>query len=355
MEMFFSVGGGCFLEANPVRPVSVQGCVEDPHVVQTLPILIVHAHSSCNCRCVMCDIWKTRDTQRFGVRDLELQLDSIRRLGVRWVVFSGGEPLMNPELPELCAILQEQGIRLTLLSTGLLLKNYAPSVAANFDDVIVSLDGPPQVHDAIRRVEGAFGLLQAGICALRGMRKDMSITARCTIQKANHNRLLETARSAKLLQLKSISFLAADLTSSAFNRSVIWPTSRQMEIGLSLSESLALEDQLEALIRDSGKELGAGFIAESPAKLRRIARHFRVQLGLESAESPVCNAPWTSAVIEADGMIRPCFFHRSIGNLRETTLEAVINGTEGLKFRKSLNIASDSICRNCVCSLNYRP
>jgi len=136
---------------------------------------------------------------------------------------------------------------------------------------------------------------------------------------------------------------------------LIWPTSRQAEIGLSLLESRVLDDQIETLIRDSKEEFDAGFIAESPAKLRRIARHFRVQLGLESAESPVCNAPWTSAVIEADGEIRPCFFHQSIGNLRNASLEAILNGAKGLHFRKSLDIATNSVCRNCVCSLNYRP
>ena len=303
----------------------------------------------------MCDIWKTRETKQFAVRDLEPQLESIRRLGVRWIVFSGGEPLMNPELPQLCSILQEAGIRLTLLSTGLLLKRFARNVATSFNDVIVSLDGPQAIHDAIRRVDGAFRLLEAGICALREMRGEMWITARSTVQKANHKYLVETARAAQLLQLNGISFLAADLTSSAFNRPLIWPTSRQAEIGLSLSEAALLEDQIETLIRDSEKEFGAGFVVESPEKLRRIARHFRVQLGLESAESPVCNAPWTSAVIEVDGEVRPCFFHQSIGNLRKLSLAAILNGPEGLNFRKSLDITTNSICRNCVCSLNYGP
>jgi MoaA/NifB/PqqE/SkfB family radical SAM enzyme len=155
--------------------------------------------------------------------------------------------------------------------------------------------------------------------------------------------------------LNGISFLAADLTSSAFNRPLIWPTSRQAEIGLSLSELGVLEDQIETLIRDSEEEFGAGFVAESPEKLRRIARHFRVHLGLESGESPVCNAPWTSAVIEADGEVRPCFFHPSIGNLRSASLEAILNGAKGLNFRRSLDITANAICRNCVCSLNYRP
>jgi Fe-coproporphyrin III synthase len=302
----------------------------------------------------MCDIWKTRESKIFGVHDLLPQLDSIRRLGVRWIVFSGGEPLMNSELPQLCAILQGEGIRLTLLSTGLLLRKYAETVATSFDDVIVSLDGPPSIHNAIRRVEGAFGLLQNGIRAVRQVRPDMRITARSTVQKLNHGHLLETARSAKLLELNGISFLAVDLTSPAFNRALVWPAGRQAEIGLSAAELSELETSIESVISCAEDEFGAGFIAESPEKLRRIVRHFQAHLGLERSQSPECNAPWVSAVIEADGAVRPCFFHRPIGNLNGSTLEAVINGVKGREFREKLNIPNDSICRNCVCSLNYR-
>ena len=302
----------------------------------------------------MCDIWKTRDQKKIGVREIKAQLESIRRLGVRWIVFSGGEPLMNPELPEMCALLRAEVIRLTLLSTGLLLKKCAAEVAENFNDVIVSLDGPRNTHDGIRRVPGAFDLLHEGIRALRNMRPDIKITARSTVQKANHGHLMETVHAAKELQLDGISFLAVDVTSTAFNRSSVWPLSRQTEIGLSLAELGVLENEIESLIAVSGRDFQPGFVAESPQKLRRLARHFRAQLGLAEAESPLCNAPWVSAVIEADGSVRPCFFHPSIGNLSGTTLEAVINGHEGRGFRGALDVANNPVCRNCVCSLNYR-
>ncbi len=336
------------------RLTSIEEVVDDTGGLSALPVLVVHAHSSCNCRCVMCDIWKTKEAKIFRMRDLERQLESIRRLGVRWIVFSGGEPLMNPELPQICAALRREGIRLTLLSTGLLLKKTAAAVAESFDDVIVSLDGPREIHDMIRRVEGAFALLETGIRALRDVPSDMPITARTTVQQANHRSLLETARLASKLSLDGISFLAVDVTSTAFNRALAWPQSRQAEIGLSVPELTALEKEIARLIRASQEEFAAGFIAESPGKLWRIARHFRSQLGLESSESPVCNAPWVSAVIEADGTVRPCFFHAPIGNLQGTTLEAVVNGAKARQFRQTLDIPNDSICKNCVCSLNYR-
>jgi Fe-coproporphyrin III synthase len=342
------------LEFITEKAAAIRRTPDDPTFVQGLPVLVVHAHSSCNCRCLMCDIWKTRSGKSFKLHDLEPHLASIRRLGVRWLVFSGGEPLLNPELPKMCAILREEKIRLTLLTTGLLLQKNAAEVAASFDDVIVSLDGPLKIHDAIRRVDGAFSLVRAGVKALRQRRSDFRITARTVVQKANHCHLLETVHAARDLELNAISFLAADLTSTAFNRPLVWPVARQEEVGLSLLELGTLETEIESLIRDASRERECGFIAETPEKLRRIARHFRVHLGLKTAESPVCNAPWASAVIETDGAVRPCFFHPPFGNLREQSLESIINGKTARNFRAGLDIPSNPICNRCVCSLHYR-
>ncbi len=327
---------------------------EAAHVVKTLPVLVVHAHTSCNCRCVMCDIWKTRPGKAFQARDLEPHLASIRRLGVRWLVFSGGEPLLNPDLPVLCTMLRDQKIRLTLLTTGLLLEKNADEVASSFDDVIVSLDGPPAIHDAIRRVPGAFAKIEAGVQALRERRSASRITARTVVQKANHRLLRKTMRAAKEMKLNAISFLAADLTSTAFNRPLVWPIARQDEVGLSLPEIGALEDEIELLIQENDQNQDCAFVMETPEKLRRIARHFRVHLGLEPAESPICNAPWTSAVIETDGAVRPCFFHPPFGNLGEQSLGTIINSQAARDFRAELDVPNNPICQRCVCSLNYR-
>jgi MoaA/NifB/PqqE/SkfB family radical SAM enzyme len=326
----------------------------EQHRVTQLPVLVLHAHSSCNCRCVMCDIWKTKDSHAFQSADLQPQLESIRQLGVRWVVLSGGEPLLNNEWPQLCSLLRREGIRLTLLTTGLLLARHAAQVAELFDDIIVSLDGPEQIHDAIRRVDKAFALLQRGVDAVRKQRSSLKITARATIQKANHAHLRETLAAAKQLNLNGVSFLAADLTSEAFNRPLGWSTNRQSEVALTVEEVAILETEIACLITENREDLDSGYIAESPEKLRRIARHFRAHLGLDRSQSPRCNAPWTSAVMETDGTVRPCFFHPPIGNIHHSSLEEVINGWEALTFRSRLDIPTNSICQRCVCSLNYR-
>src|ERR1035441_8858387 len=80
------------------KTLEMQACSEAArraHLIQELPILVILPHSRCNCRCLMCDIWRIRQIREITAADLEPHLASLRKLKVRWVVFSGGEPLMH--------------------------------------------------------------------------------------------------------------------------------------------------------------------------------------------------------------------------------------------------------------------
>ena len=321
-------------------------------VLDSLPVLILYPHSRCNCRCVMCDIWKTDSTREISSAELERHGEDIARLRVEWVVFSGGEPLMHSDLFRLCRFLRERKIRTTLLSTGLLIERYANQIADYLDDVIVSLDGPPEIHDAIRRVPGAFHRLAAGVAALHKRNADFAVSARSTVQSANCAHLRATVEAARSLGLKSLSFLAADVTSEAFNRPGIWNSERQNNVALAPSQISELENEVEALVAagESGR-----FVAETPEKLRRIVDHFRAHLGLLRPVAPRCNAPWVSAVLESDGVVRPCFFHRPIGTVANgASLLDVLNGPEAISFRLNLDVSTNTMCRRCVCSLNWK-
>jgi MoaA/NifB/PqqE/SkfB family radical SAM enzyme len=207
------------------------------------------------------------------------------------------------------------------------------------------------LHNRIRRVPDAFETLALGVRQLRRLRPDISVKARCTIQKLNHRFLCDTAASAQELELNGISFLAADVSSTAFNRSSSWSSARQAQVALDASEVQELDAEIQRLIEQSSQHSNPGFIAESPQKLRRIVQHFRACLGQAEATAPRCNAPWVSAVIEASGDVRPCFFHRPLGNTHDRSIHEILNSTEALQFRANLDIATDPICRNCVCSL----
>ncbi len=322
------------------------------HEIRTLPVLVLFPHNRCNCRCVMCDIWRIREIREITARDLEPHLDSFRALKVRWVVFSGGEALMHSDLATLSRLLRVEGIRLTLLTAGLTLEANAPLVVEYLDDVIVSLDGPPEIHDSIRRVPKAYDRLARGIRSLRKLRPEINVSGRCTVQKANVQHLRQTIWTARQLNLNSISFLAADMTSEAFNRPGGWTPEHQGGIALNAREVEELDREIETLIREHSRDIDMGFVAENAEKLRRIVLHFRAHLGQVRPTAPRCNAPWVSAVIEADGTLRPCFFHRALGNIHDKPVREILNSSEAIAFREQLDIPNNPICQRCVCSLH---
>jgi MoaA/NifB/PqqE/SkfB family radical SAM enzyme len=108
---------------------------------------------------------------------------------------------------------------------------------------------------------------------------------------------------------------------------------------------------VEQLIEEHQADMESGFVVENAGKLRRIVQHFRAHLGQGENVAPRCNAPWVSAVIEASGDVRPCFFHPVLGNIHRQSFNDIINGREALSFRASLNVARNDTCKRCVCSL----
>jgi Fe-coproporphyrin III synthase len=325
-------------------------------VITSLPIVILMPHSACNCRCVMCDIWKdNQNLRQLTEDDVSALLVSLKKFGTRQVVMSGGEALLNPKFFKLCEIFRSQNIKISLLSTGLALKKNADQIWRWVDDVIVSLDGNEEIHDQIRNIPYAYQKLKEGVQAIKAVDPKFKITGRSVIHKLNFRHWSSIIDSAKEIGLDQISFLPADVSSHAFNRDILWSDSRQHEILLEESELPDLKTAVEDLIHNYQRELESRFIAESPDKLRKIHSYYAAFYQHNPFPYKKCNAPWVSTVIEADGTVRPCFFHPPIGNIKQNSLDKILNSVDSIRFRKQLDIDTDSTCMKCVCYLNLRP
>lgn len=317
-----------------------------------IPVVTLMPHSRCNCRCVMCDIWKANSRgASLSLEAVEKLILDFRELGVSWVALSGGEALMHPNLWALCAALKRLPLKITLLSSGLLLAKHAADIARWCDEVIVSLDGAQATHDRIRGVENAFAKMVEGVAALRRERPGFPVAARSVVQRGNFRELPSIVVAARAAGLDHVSFLAADLSSTAFNRPEGWDGTRSGEVGLSAEESEELAMRIEELIRLHRDDIASRFIRESPARLRRIVAHSRAANGLAPPPKVSCNAPWVSTVIEADGSVRPCFFHPPLGHVAEGSLAEILNSPRARAFRGALDMDRDPVCRACVCTL----
>ncbi len=324
--------------------------------ITQLPILILFPHSRCNCRCLMCDIWRATTRDELAADDVAGWLAEWRALGVRRVVLSGGEALLHAQLWQLCDHLRGAGMGITILSTGLLLRRHAAELVRRCDDVVVSLDGPQPIHDSIRNVPRAYARLAEGVAAVKAADPRVSVSARCTVQRNNFLHLRAVVAAAHALGLDRISFLAADVSSEAFNRPGGWDDTRTGQVALEPGDLPLLAAELDALEAEYAADFASGYIAESPLKLRRrLHQYYAALLGQADIAANSCNAPWVSSVIEADGTVRPCFFQPALGNIYQSEgLAAILNSPEAIAWRQGLDQRRDAICRTCVCTLSLR-
>ncbi|HYM93493.1 MAG TPA: radical SAM protein [Chitinophagaceae bacterium] len=324
--------------------------------ITALPIVILMPHSACNCRCVMCDIWKdNQHLKQLMENDILDLLSSFKHFGTRQVVMSGGEALLNPNFFRFCEILKKENIKITLLSTGIILKKHATKVIEWVNDIIVSLDGDETTHDQIRNISGAYNKLKEGVHAIKSLKPRYKITGRSVIHRLNFRKWKNIIAAAKGIGLNQISFLPADVSSHAFNREVLWSNARQHNILPEKEELPELKNIIENIINDYQQDFENRFIEERPEKLRKIHDYYAAFYGLNSFPYKKCNAPWVSAVIEADGTVRPCFFHTALGNIHQKKFSDILNSNIAINFRKNLDIDTNNTCKKCVCYLNLPP
>jgi MoaA/NifB/PqqE/SkfB family radical SAM enzyme len=313
--------------------------------VSRLPLVTLYLTERCNSRCVTCDYWRT-GRENLTLAALERMLPSLHALGTRVALLSGGEPLLNPEWRAIAAALAAHDIDLWLLTSGLSLFKHAPVVAATFQRLTVSLDGTnPSTYRAIRGLD-AFEAVTAGIRAAAGA--GLAPGLRVTLQKSNYRELPRFVRLARDLGAGEISFLAVDVHNPhAFGRDSAFPSGLALD-GADLDAFSLLLDEVE---RELADEFASGFIAESPAKLRRLHAYFAALLGRGPLPPVRCNAPEFSAVIGVRGEVSPCFFIPGPAAAPGWSLEAALDAPDMRALRAVIHAGVRDECARCVCSL----
>jgi MoaA/NifB/PqqE/SkfB family radical SAM enzyme len=314
-----------------------------------LPILLYSPTSRCNSRCASCDWWRTDGSTDLRRDEVARLCRELPELGTKLVVFTGGEPLVREDVFALADLFRAQGVVLHLLTSGLALERQAEAVAEHFAAVIISLDG--HTRELYRRVRGVDGLeaVERGVQRLKQLRPEMPVRARSTLHRLNFRALPDLIDKATAMGLDQVSFLAADVSSGSFGRTVA-STAPDQGLLLDASEVQEFERVIEKALIHHASAIREGRVAERGDRLRNLARYYRAHRQEAPFPEVRCDAPWVSAVIEADGTLRPCFFQPPVGNIRTKTLSELLD-REMVRFRRGLDVACDATCRRCVCSL----
>ncbi|MUM64815.1 PTO1314 family radical SAM protein [Acidianus infernus] len=147
-----------------------------------LPVIAGHKLLySCNLKCKMCPFWRRKDEKLLTLEEERMMLRKLSELGVIFMGFEGGEPLLRKDLPE---ILKESHERFhtSLVTNGLLLKARFNEIKKYLDYLFVSLDGIGETHDEIRGVKGSFNKTLEGI---KIAKEEVSLAISTTLTREN--------------------------------------------------------------------------------------------------------------------------------------------------------------------------
>ncbi|TAE04414.1 MAG: radical SAM protein, partial [Bacteroidetes bacterium] len=93
----------------------------------------------CNASCAFCDIWE-RPSPYITVESVRENLPHLKRLGVKVIDFTGGEPLLHRQMPEILQIAKDMGFITTLTTNALLYPKLAERLRGLVDMLHFSLD-----------------------------------------------------------------------------------------------------------------------------------------------------------------------------------------------------------------------
>jgi len=107
----------------------------------------------CNAKCSFCDIWE-KPSPYITLKDVEANFKDLKRLGVKVIDFTGGEPLLHREIDKILALAKEMGFITTVTTNCLLYPKWAEKIKGLVDMLHFSLDSSNrEEHNKSRGVE----------------------------------------------------------------------------------------------------------------------------------------------------------------------------------------------------------
>jgi len=228
-------------------------------------------------------------------------LADLRTLGFKIVIFSGGEPLLRPDVYELIAYASSLGLVSVLGTNGTLIDiDCAKALKkSGLKRAGISLDAVvPEIHDEFRQVKGSWDKAVAGIenCKLAGL----EVQVHTTVTKKNISEVLSISKFAQKIQAKAhhIFFLVA--------------TGRGKQIDNIIPAADEYEILLEQLL-ERQKFTSFELKPVCAPQFMRIARQKNIPLRFQKG----CLAGISYACILPDGQVHPCpYLPLNLGNIR---------------------------------------
>lgn len=152
----------------------------------------------CNSKCGFCNIWsneKYRDLKEQSLEEIKQNLLALKKLGVKFIDFTGGEPLLSENLIEALKFAKKLNFITTVTTNTILYPHFAEKLKGLVDSLVFSFDSPyRQAHDRVRGVKCYDSFIQSLETAKKIQQK---VTLLHTITDENVHELDEIIKFAQ--------------------------------------------------------------------------------------------------------------------------------------------------------------
>jgi Fe-coproporphyrin III synthase len=328
------------------------------------PVVVWNITRRCNLRCVHCYAHATEESHKNELsteQGFEL-IDDLSDFGVPVLLFSGGEPLVRKDLPDLARYAVQKGMRAVISTNGTLIGESTAKTlkAIGLSYVGISLDGMEEINDRFRGVKGSFRAAMEGIrnCQAAGIK----VGLRFTINRFNVDEIPKIFNLIEEMDIPRVCFyhlvyagrgsklVEEDLTHDESRAAVdlIMDYTRQLHDKGKPKEVLTVDNHAD------GPYLYMRLLKEDPERAQEVLELLKMNEGNSSGRGFGC-VSWDGEVY-ADQFWR----HYSFGNIKDRPFSKIWTDTsnplmKGLKEKKRHVKGRCARCRWLdTCAGNFR-
>lgn len=317
-------------------------------------------NTRCGFKCKMCDVGMDQyDTQFYKIMSLSKQQPrdhlSLDRLKVLvdevqhfkpMIAATSTEPLVYKDIIPLCDYVVSRGLQMLVTTAGLQLEKHAEDlVKVGVQQLWVSIDGPPEVHNDIRGVKDSFQKSVAGLWAVDEWKRRLGRqypTLAINYALSNHNyHCLEPFMAAVHalpvgpICISHMNYVSADMAEDHNTRfGHLYPATVS-----SVSSADPTKVEVDALWEQINlvHQRYPGRAVFSPELDKQGLRNFYFHPEV-FVKGDRCLVPWRAAEIIANGdcVVMTRCFHTSFGNIYNQSFKDIWNGPRYQEFRKNL-------------------
>ena len=315
-------------------------------------IAIWNFTNRCNLSCMHCYSRSGLDAvDKLSTKDILTNIDKLKENGIKFIIFSGGEPLTRKDLFEIARYCKDRGIITYLSSNGLYINhNNAQKIVDNFNYIGISIDGNEKTHDHFRGLEGSFKESIKAIKILNSF-KDAKVGIRFTITKETYDDLefiFKLAQKENIQKIyishlvysgRGLENLKMDLSKDQRRKAVEYIIKKAFEYH---EQNMGIEIVTGNMEMDA--ILFLDYFSKRYPDLKEKMRKRLIDWGGNSAGRKLLN-------INSEGDVRPDpFFPMKIGNILEDDFSDIWTNKPN-KLLQNLRISPrkiSGICSSCT-------